>query len=150
MNANRKEPALELLIQTDPDKTVSLNSNFGCVRMIPFTGTADGQLFHGVIAPGAVDTQITNPVQVRHMSARYMLTGTDFTGHPCHIFIQNEGWFSDDAHPKPWRSVPSFLTDSEALASILAERRFVGEGVRDEIGLHIRFYAIEAGINGLR
>lgn len=140
METGGRGPILELLIQTDPEKTVELEGK-GCrVRMIPFSGTATGPLFQGSIAPGAVDTQITNAAEVRHMSARYMLTGRDHTGTPCHIFVQNEGWFSDGARPRPWYSVPSFLTDSRALTPLLHRSCFIGEGIRDEEGLHIRFY----------
>ena len=80
METEGRGPILELLIQTDPEKTVELEGK-GCrVRMIPFSGTATGPLFQGSIAPGAVDTQITNAAEVRHMSARYMLTGRDRRG----------------------------------------------------------------------
>lgn len=142
METHGKEAILELLIQTDPEKTVELESEAGKVRMIPFGGKADGPLFHGIIEPYGVDTQITNAADVRHMSARYMLTGEDYTGAPCRIYVQNESWFTDGARPKPWRSVPTFLTDSKALAPILHRRNFIGEGQRDDDGLHIRFYKV--------
>ena len=141
----RKALILELLIQTDPAKTVELESEVGKVRMIPFSGKAEGTLFHGIIEPCGVDTQITNAADVRHMSARYMLTGEDYTGAHCHIYVQNEGWFTDGARPKPWHSVPAFLTDSKALAPILHRRNFIGEGLRDGEGLHIRFYETDSG-----
>ena len=76
------------------------------------------------------------------MSARYMLTGTDHTGASCHIYIENNGWFTDGARPKPFRTVPSFYTDSAALAPFLHRTHFVGEGARDESGLWIRFYEL--------
>ena len=142
MPENSKAPILELLIQTDSAKTVELTSAAGCVRMIPFSGTAEGPLFHGIIEPCCVDTQITNAADVRHMSARYMLTGTDSTGALCHIYVANEAWFTDGVRPRPWHSVPSFLTDSSALAPILHRNAFVGEGIREEDGLHIRFYEV--------
>ena len=145
METGTKKPILELLIQTDPAGTVELEGQ-GCrVRMIPFSGRATGPLFQGVIEPGAVDTQITNAAEVRHMSARYMLTGHDHTGTGCHIFVQNEGWFTDGACPRPWYSVPAFLTDSKALTPLLHRNGFIGEGLRDEEGLHIRFYETAAG-----
>lgn len=140
MEKNGKTPILELLIQTDPAGTVELESEAGKVRMIPFTGTAGGPLFHGIIEPCGVDTQVTNAANVRHMSARYMLTGEDHTGAPCRIYVQNEAWFEGGARPVPWHSVPSFLTDSKALAPILHRRGLIGEGIRDSEGLHIRFY----------
>ena len=140
METYGKEPVLELLSRTDPSKTVELESEAGKVRMIPFCGKAEGPLFHGIIEPCGVDTQITNTADVRHMSARYMLTGEDYTKTLCHIYVQNEGWFTDGTRPKPWHSIPSFLTDSKALAPILHRRNFVGEGLRDDEGLHIRFF----------
>ena len=143
MTVNPEKIVLELLIQTDPKGIVELESESGLVRMIPFSGTAKGPLFHGIIEPCGVDTQITNAADVRHMSARYMLTGKDHTGMPCHIFVQNEAWFIDGARPKPWHSVPTFMTDSAALAPILHRCNFIGEGIRDDMGLHIRFYTIE-------
>ena len=144
MEIKGKAPILELLIQTDPARTVELESEAGAVRMIPFSGTAAGLLFRGIIEPCGVDTQITNAASVRHMSARYMLTGTDHTGSPCHIYIQNEAWFTDGARPQPWHSVPTFLTDSKALAPILHRRNCIGEGLRDDDGLHIRFYEVNS------
>ncbi|MBQ5951192.1 MAG: DUF3237 family protein [Lachnospiraceae bacterium] len=140
MNEKEKAPVLELLIQTDPAKTVELEGAGGKVRMIPFTGTAEGPLFHGIIEPCGVDTQVTNAANVRHMSARYMLTGEDHTGTPCRIYVQNEAWFEGGARPVPWHSVPVFMTDSEALAPVLHRNCFIGEGIRDSEGLHIRFY----------
>lgn len=144
METHGKEAILELLIQTDPTKTVELESETGKVRMIPFCGKAEGPLFRGIIEPCGVDTQITNAADVRYMSARYMLTGEDHTGAPCRIYVQNEGWFTDGARPKPWRSVPTFLTDSKALAPVLHRRNFIGEGLRDDEGMHIRFYEVDS------
>ena len=77
-----KEAILDLLIQTDPAGTVELEGEIGKVRMIPFSGTVSGPLFQGIIEPSGVDTQVTNAADVRHMSARYMLTGKDHTGSP--------------------------------------------------------------------
>ena len=131
---------LDLLVQTDPKGIVELESEAGSVRMIPFAGTVSGPLFQGIIEPCGVDTQITNAADVRHMSARYMLTGTDHAGVPCHIYVQNEAWFTDGARPRPWHSVPTFITDSKALAPVLHRSSFIGEGIRDDEGLHIRFY----------
>ena len=138
-----KTPVLDLLIETDPAGTVMLENETETVRMIPFRGIAEGPLFNGIIEPCGVDTQITNAANVRHMSARYMLTGKDHTGEACRIFIQNEAWFTDGARPKPWHSVPTFITDSKALAPLLHQRIFIGEGQRDQDGLHIRYYQTE-------
>lgn len=114
----------------------------GEVLMIPFKGSASGEIFNGIVEPSGVDTQTVNAAGVRHMSARYMLTGTDSAGNDCHIYVANDGWF-DDAHPQsPFRTVPAFLTDSPALAPYLHCNRFVGEGSDGDDGLHIRFYEV--------
>ena len=145
METGGRGPILELLIQTDPEKTAELEGE-GCrVRMIPFSGRATGPLFQGLIAPGAVDTQITNAAEVRHMSARYMLTGTDSAGQSAHIYVENNGWF-DNSQPfaMPFRTVPTFYTDSAALAPYLHATRFTGKGAVEADGLHIYFYELGA------
>lgn len=139
----RKEtPVLEILVQTDKAGTVELDSEIGHVKMIPFSGTVNSRLFTGIVEPCGVDTQITNQNEVRHMSARYMLTGKDSAGNDCHIYVENNAWFTDGARPKPFRSVPTFITDSPVLAPYLHRNQFVGEGLRDEQGLWIRFYEL--------
>ena len=140
---NRKpNPILEVHVQTDPAGTVTLTGEIGTVRMIPFKGTVEGPIFSGIVEPCGVDTQITNQNEVRHMSARYMLTGKDNNGADCHIYIENNGWFTDGARPVPFKTVPTFITDSKALAPYLHRNQFVGEGLRDENGLCIRFYEL--------
>ena len=139
---HKREPIFEVFVQTDPAATVMLTGEIGTVKMIPFTGTVQGPVFTGIVEPCGVDTQITNQNEVRHMSARYMLTGKDHTGTFCHIYIENNGWFTDGARPVPFRTVPTFITDSKALAPYLHRNQFVGEGVRDETGLCIRFYEL--------
>lgn len=141
---NRKAaPILEILIETDLSGSVELESEIGRVKMIPFKGNVTGPIFTGIVEPCGVDTQITNQNEVRHMSARYMLTGKDKDGKPCHIYIENNGWFTDGARPRPFKTVPTFITDSTALAPLLHRNQFVGEGLRDERGLWIRFYELE-------
>lgn len=141
---NRKaDPILEIQIETDPSGSVELESELGHVKMIPFKGIVTGSIFTGVVEPCGVDTQITNQNEVRHMSARYMLTGRDKDGRDCHIYIENNGWFTDGARPKPFKTVPTFITDSNALAPFLHRNQFIGEGMRDEGGLWIRFYELE-------
>lgn len=142
---HKDEPILDVCVQTDPAGTVTLSGELGTVKMIPFRGTVQGPLFSGIVEPCGVDTQITNQNDVRHMSARYMLTGRDRTGAPCHIYIENNGWFTDGARPVPFRTVPTFLTDSPALAPYLHQNRFTGEGQREADGLHIRFYELSEG-----
>jgi len=144
---HKEIPALEILVETDPAGTVELRSEIGRVRMIPFKGRVDSALFQGVVEPCGVDTQITNQNEVRHMSARYMLTGRDADGRTCRIYVENNAWFTDGARPQPFRTVPTFITDSPRLAPYLHRNRFVGEGMRDERGLWIRFYELEEPVD---
>ena len=140
---HKSTPILEVHVETNPEGTVMLTSEIGSVKMIPFKGTVTGPIFNGIVEPCGVDTQITNQNEVRHMSARYMLTGTDRDGRDCHIYVENNGWFTDGARPTPFRTVPTFITDSTALAPLLHRNQFVGEGLRDESGLWIRFYELQ-------
>ena len=142
MKERSETPILEILVQTDPEGTVELESEIGHVKMIPFKGTVESPLFTGIVEPCGVDTQVTNQNEVRHMSARYMLTGHDSEGQSCHIYVENNAWFTDGNRPKPFRTVPTFITDSKALAPRLHRNQFVGEGERDERGLWIRFYEL--------
>ena len=139
---HQKEPVLEILVDVDRPGIVEFESEIGHVKMIPFKGTVNCPLFHGIIEPCGVDTQVTNQNEVRHMSARYMLTGKDEDGRDCHIYVENNAWFTDGAQPKPFRTVPTFITDSPKLAPILHRNQVVGEGFRDERGLWIRFYEL--------
>ncbi len=135
-----KKLVLDILVQTDPDGIVELHNGTQTVKMIPFRGTADSELFHGIVEPCGVDTQVTNAAGVRHMSARYMLTGKDSAGKDCRIYVENNGYFTNGERPRPFTTVPTFFTDSELLKPYLQQDRFLGEGLRDEKGLHIRFY----------
>ena len=121
------------------DRTEMLTKN-GKVLVIPFSGEVKSDLFCGKVRPGAADIQVTNPAGARHMCAKYIFEGTDCEGKPCHLFVENNGWFTDGAMPAPFKTVPTFITDSEALADYLGGSHFTGEGSRGEDGLVIRFY----------
>lgn len=140
---HKAEAIMEIFIETDPAGIVEFASELGYVKMIPFSGRVDSPIFKGIVEPCGVDTQITNQSDVRHMSARYILTGMDADGTECHIYVENNGWFTDGAQPKPFRTVPTFITDSKRLAPYLHRNQFCGEGLRDETGLWIRFYEVE-------
>ena len=133
---------LQVHIALDREHTVRLEGPAGTVAMLPFTGRVEGELFSGEVLPGGVDTQITNQNQVRHMSARYMLAGRDYEGQPCHIFVENEGWFTNGDRPSPFLTVPRFLTDSKVLAPYLHRNQFRGEGWHEDGHLVIKFYEI--------
>ena len=140
---HHETPILEILVETDPAGTVELDSEIGHVKMIPFNGTVNCPMFTGIVEPCGVDTQITNQNEVRHMSARYMLTGKDMDGADCHIYIENNAWFTDGARPKPFYTVPTFITDSKRLAPYLHRNRLTGAGLRRPRGLWIRFYEVD-------
>ena len=137
---HKSEPFLELTVELDLSRIVGFSAPGRKVWMLPFYGTAHGPIFEGIIEPCGVDTQVTDAAGVKHMSARYMLTGKDSVGQDCHIFVENEGWTTDGTKPNPFYTVPKFLTDSEALAPFLHRNCFLGEGSQDETGLHIRFF----------
>ena len=136
-----KTPVLDIRIEANGD-ALHLKGEAGEVDMIPFKGTAEGALFRGIVEPCGVDTQIVNAAGVRHMSARYMLTGADADGRETHIYVENNGWFDDRTKSMPFHTVPTFLTDSERLAPYLHRNQFVGEGAVELDGLRIRFYEI--------
>lgn len=123
---------------------LSMKGESGAVTMIPFQGTVKGEAFSGVVEPCGVDTQVVNAAGVRHMSARYMLTGTDSAGRQAHIYVENNGWTQEPGE-MPFRTVPAFYTDSAALAPYLHRNQFVGEGQEEADGLHIYFYEIGHG-----
>ena len=115
----------------------------GEVVMIPFGGTVEGEIFNGVVRPGGVDTQRVNLAGVRHMSARYMLEGEDSAGEKCHIFIENNGWF--ETQSMPFKTVPTFITDSKTLAPYLHQNKFRGEGHSEEGGICIKLFEVDNG-----
>ena len=138
-------PVMDLKIEFN-GPVLNLKGEIAEVLMIPFKGSVTGPVFQGVIEPCGVDTQVVNAARVRHMSARYMLTGKDSAGADAHIYVENNGWFDDAAAPAggSFRTVPTFYTDSAALAPYLHTRRFTGEGTMEPDGLHIRFYEVGA------
>lgn len=112
------------------------------VLMVPFKGSVESDIFTGIVEPCGVDTQIVNAAGVRHMSARYMLTGRDSEGNEAHIYIDNNGWFDDETKTMPFRTVPTIYTDSPVLAPLLHRNCFKAYGVDEGEGLHIDIYAI--------
>ena len=138
-----KKPVMDLKIDFN-GPVLNLKGEVAEVVMIPFKGSVKSDIFNGIIEPCGVDTQVVNAARVRHMSARYMLTGKDSAGADAHIYVENNGWF-DDSVPSAggsFRTVPTFYTDSPALAPYLHSTRFTGEGSMETDGLHIRFYEV--------
>ena len=75
------------------------------------------------------------------MCARYMLEGTDSAGEKCHIFVDNNGWFT--GMQSPFQTVPTFMTDSKTLAPYLHQNKVRGEGHPREGGVTIKFFEVE-------
>ena len=137
-----REPVIEVKVEFD-QPGMKFETETGEVSMIPFYGTVKGKLFNGIVEPWGVDTQVKNQIGIRHMSARYMLTGIDSAGEKCHIYVENNGWLTDVRPSRTFRTVPTFMTDSKTLAPYLHRNQFEGQGSVEEDGLWIRFYEIE-------
>ena len=123
-----------------------MTTSNGMVKIIPFEGTVESELFTGKVMPGAADIQITNAAGVRHMCARYMFEGHDYTGEPCHLFVDNNGYFERDHRPKPFEAQPTFMTDSKALEEYLHGAHFRAEGHSNDQGVDIRIFDINQNI----
>jgi hypothetical protein len=131
----------EVLVDIDPAQVSQLKGRAGEVVMIPFGGTVKGEVFNGRVLPGGVDTQTVDRNGVRHMSARYMLEGTDKSGEKCHIYVDNQAWLSGET-AMPFKTAPTFITDSKALGEYLHGNKFRGEGHMQQGGVTIKFYEI--------
>ena len=122
------EPIMEVNVCFDPAEISVMESPLGKVCMIPFYGDVASELFTGKILPGACDVQVTNAGGIRHMCAQYMYEGTDREGNACHLFVKNDGFFEPGSEPHPFRTCPTIMTDSPALAPYLTQARFRTEG----------------------
>lgn len=133
---------LRIHVSIDEGEKTEFTGPAGSVIFIPFTGTVEGEIFQGVVRPGGVDCQRINLAGVKHMSARYVLEGTDRAGQKCHIFVENNGWFTGDISGG-FDTVPTFLTDSAELAPYLHRNAFRGRGERCEGGVTISMFEVE-------
>lgn len=104
----------ELLLTIDVllDEVYEVNGKHGEVIMILFHGSCTGDYFEGTILSGGVDTQIQKQGKDKCLSARYMLEGKDYTGHPCRIYIENNGTVKGQ---EDITAYPVIYTDSESL-----------------------------------
>jgi hypothetical protein len=135
----------EIAVSINPTQVSQLKGPAGEIIMIPFGGTAAGEIFNGNVLPGGVDTQTVDQNGVRHMSARYMLEGVDNTGVPCRIYIDNNGWFSGEM-AMPFKTIPTFFTNSKALAAYLHRNKFRTEGHPREGGVTIKIFEIDSSV----
>lgn len=127
-----------LTIWVDLADTYEVQGASGMARLLPFTGRAEGPDFTGVILPGGVDTQRRAPGGCLHLSARYMLEGTDSSGAACRIFVENNA--VTDADGKFRKTRPAILTDSPVLAW-LESAQLEGTLTSREKGVLIRIFA---------
>ena len=95
----------------------------GIARMLLFSGSCSGDYFQGVIDPGGVDTQFVDTEGKGTLSARYSLSGTDSTGNPAHLFIENNARFGEETHPCIWTDSPclAFLETTPLVGHIQKE-----------------------------
>ena len=82
---------------------------------------------------------LCKPLRVGNVIYRNRMFSTPMGGTD----IENNGWFTDGARPVPFKTVPTFITDSKTLAPYLHRNQFTGEGKRDDTGLWIRFYELD-------
>ena len=138
-----KKPVMDLKIDFN-GPVLKMKGENAEVVMIPFKGTVKGEIFNGIIEPCGVDTQVVNAAHVRHFCCFFLLCGFVFCGGVGVFYVENNGWFDDDAQQpgSSFRTVPTFYTDSSALAPYLHSTRFTGEGSMEADGLHIRYYEI--------
>lgn len=101
-----------LRIKVTVDGCHALDAAPRAVRMLPFSGSCESPLFHGIILPGGVDTQMDFAPGQGSLSARYMLEGTDAEGKPCKLFIDNSAVTREGRETV---THPRIITDSPAL-----------------------------------
>lgn len=101
-------------------------------RIVSFTGFCNSPLFKGEIVSGGADTQIITE-NTTMLSARYILKGTDFTGTPCSIFIENNAASLPDSE---LITTPKVLTDSSAL-KYLEEAKLSGSIIPTDNGVKV-------------
>ena len=123
-----------LTVEVSLDKVYEVNSPEGSACMILFHGESDCENFKGTVLPGGVDTQKQPTGGVRSLSARYILEGTDYTGEPCHIFIENNGTITPDGQMK---TKPVIYTDSKALSWMMSADISGTVTIAGEAAVHI-------------
>lgn len=129
-----------ITIKIEVISVVEVKGATGEILMIQFNGVTDGELFRGRVEHSGTDTQIQYYGNIRTLSARYVLNGTDAKGNPCHIFIENNG--DIDGNQFPIKTVPKIITDSPELAW-LETAQLSGEIEETSEGLMVHIYTAE-------
>lgn len=135
------EPIMIIHAIIDPKTITRVEGKNSGAIVIPFTGDVRSDLFTGVIMPGGTDVQTINTVGVKHMCAKYVLSGKDYTGAECKIFVENNGYMTlNEVETEYFTTCPTFITDSEALAPYLMANHFRTEGHGVADGVEIRVF----------
>lgn len=129
-------------ITINRDDITKLKAENGLVTFIPFGGYVDSPIFKGKVRPGAADVQVTNAAGIRHMNASYIFEGIDSNSEPCHLFVNNQGYFEPNSSPKPFHACPTFMSDSKVLNDYLSSPCFRAEGHGSEQGVDILIFDI--------
>lgn len=136
---------MKFQIFCDEKQISNMESPYGCVTVIPFTGRTESEIFTGEILPGAVDVQIETQDHVRNLCAKYMFQGKDQKGNDCKLFVENNGYTQPVNQQDPYiNAYPRFLTDSPELGNYLCQNRFRSEVQGTDQGVEIRIYDVLA------
>jgi hypothetical protein len=136
------QPVLEIAVTISREDCTSFSTCNGKVTFLPFSGEATG-LVTGTVRPGGVDVQVTDPVGVKHMCARYIIDGVDNTGAPCHLYVENNAYFERGSNPSPFHATPTFMTDSASLAPYFHRAHFRAEGHPAPGGVCIKVFDLD-------
>lgn len=137
------DPIMVFKVSIKPDDCSEMKCRYGAVTIIPFTATAESELFTGETLPGACDVQVENPAGSRNMCAKYMFRGKDREGNVCHLFVENNGYLSEATKNDPFiHAYPKFMTDSPVLGEYLCQQRFRSEVQVYDWGVEIRIYDV--------
>lgn len=103
-----------LTIKVSITEAFEVKGKTGEAVMLFFDGTVDCENFKGIILPGGIDTQKESYGTKRVLSARYILEGTDKSGTPCRVFIENNTEVETDG--QVLKTKPKIFTDSVQLS----------------------------------
>lgn len=112
MKGERKNMEEIFKVHVVLDEVISVDGRNAQATMILFHGTFSGPCGEGRILPGGVDTQIQKNGEIRTLSARYILEGTDEAGKTYRLFVENNGICPPD---QPIVTTPVIYTDYEPL-----------------------------------
>lgn len=133
---------MEFKIEINKEDITRMENKSGKVTVIPFGGSVESELFTGTVRPGAADVQITNAAGIRHLHAQYIFEGVNGKGEPCHLFVDNNGYFEPNSSPSPFVAYPTFLSDDEDLNDYLSSPHFKSEGHPYEKGVLIKVFDV--------